>query len=267
MKQLIYPNLNIEYRGGWCLDAVRRCFGIAAKYGSATTDWTSGNKRIELPPKGFSVPVYFALGNEPLGHVAISLPDGKVASATLPGTNRPMFIHPNLQDIVNVYAKNNGGCTYLGWSDEVNDTKVIDGGTMPDQLDRMTVTRAVEGAYIESTGTVPSKEIINQKVDYIMAAGGFNQVLADIFSLKINYMHQMGAIECYFHGREVGGDEYPGGAPAYARDRWFGGTNMQELMVTDMPPYVKAMKNQGGCPADVVEKAAIIDEIVKKYCK
>lgn len=126
--QLRQPDLGITYKGGWCLDAVRRAYGIGAKYGTAMADWNSGNKRHEPPPRGFSVPVYFSLGNEPAGHIAISLPDGKVASSTQAGTHKGLYIHPNLNDLIRIYSVANKGCTYLGWSTEVNDVKVIDTG-------------------------------------------------------------------------------------------------------------------------------------------
>lgn len=125
-KQLRTPNLDITYTGGWCLQAVREAFGVAAKYGTAMEDWQSGNQHVGTPPTGIAVPVYFSLGIEPAGHVAISLPDGRVASSTKNGTHKGLYIHPDLQDLVNIYAKYNQGCTYLGWSTEVNDTPVIE---------------------------------------------------------------------------------------------------------------------------------------------
>lgn len=59
------------------------------------------------------------------------------------------------------------------------------GGTP--MLDELTIRRAVEGAYLESTNALPPKGIIDQKTTYVMENGGFNQVLGDIFSLGVNY--------------------------------------------------------------------------------
>lgn len=124
-QQITNPNLNITYTGGWCLKAVRDAFGIGARYATATDDWNSGNQHKEQPPGGLSVPVYFSLGTEPAGHVAIHLPDGKVASSTLSGTHKPLYIHPNMADMIRIYAKANRSCTYLGWSEEVNNVPVV----------------------------------------------------------------------------------------------------------------------------------------------
>lgn len=131
--QLITPNLGIAYTGGWCLKAVADAFSIPAnspnRYASAIDDWNAekaaGHTHSELPPKGVYVPVYFTLGTVPAGHVAISLPDGRVASSTQEGNHQGLYIHPNLNHLINLYAKYNGSCTYLGWSETVDKLRVV----------------------------------------------------------------------------------------------------------------------------------------------
>lgn len=129
-QQIITPNLTISYTGGWCLQAVQNAFGTAHPYSSAMQDWLSGenghgNHDGELPPAGVYVPVYFSLGDEPRGHIAISMPNGWVASSTLPGVNKGLYIHPSLAALISMYAKYNEGCHYLGWSEGVGNEAVV----------------------------------------------------------------------------------------------------------------------------------------------
>lgn len=127
--QLIDANMNTGYQGGWCLKFVQDAFETDHPYASATDAWYAnyggGNHPGELPPSGKTVPIYFSLGTEPDGHVAISLDDGTVASSTLSGYHSSPFIHASMQDMINTYAKYNGNCEYLGWSEYVGTVKVI----------------------------------------------------------------------------------------------------------------------------------------------
>jgi hypothetical protein len=119
-------NWKIPYTGGWCLKYVREAFGIGPKYPTATSAWQNAQgKHYDLPPTGITVPVYFALGSEPAGHIAIRLDDMKVASSTQSGTHPQGFIHPSIQNMIDMYAKYNKGCTYLGWSEELHGTTIV----------------------------------------------------------------------------------------------------------------------------------------------
>lgn len=137
-RQIKDANWRVRNEGGWCLKFVQDAFSTDHPYPSATAAWSAnygnGNHPGELPPKGITVPVYFSLGNVPEGHVAISLDDGTVASTTRAGVWNEAFVHPSLQDLINVYAKYNGGCTYLGWSEYVGTQRVVEpineGGTV-----------------------------------------------------------------------------------------------------------------------------------------
>lgn len=116
----------VPYTGGWCLNYVERAFGTPLAYPTAISAWqNANNKHTDLPPSGKTVPVYFTLGSEPAGHIAISLDDGKVASSTQSGSHSKGYIHPNLQDMINVYAKYNNGCTYLGWSEDLAGVTIV----------------------------------------------------------------------------------------------------------------------------------------------
>lgn len=122
-------NWRVPCTGGWCLKYVQDAFGTDHPDPDAMNAWNdnygSGN-HVSPPPVGKTVPVYFSLGNVPQGHVAISLDDGKVASSTRAGTFPQGYIHPNLNDLVAVYGKYNGGCQYLGWSEYVGTVHVVE---------------------------------------------------------------------------------------------------------------------------------------------
>jgi len=127
-NQLRDANWKVSYVGGWCLKYVQDAFGTDHPYPSAIDAWNAnygnGNHPNEQPPSK-TVPVYFSLGNVPAGHVAISLDDHTVASSTQAGTHPSGFLHPNLQNLIDIYGKYNGGCTYLGWSEYVGTVHVL----------------------------------------------------------------------------------------------------------------------------------------------
>jgi hypothetical protein len=140
-KQLQDANWKIPYVGGWCEGFVEGSWGQATfptvnkqitygVYPSAMAKWNAnpgnGNHPGELPPAGVTVPVYFSLGSTPLGHVADSLSDGMVASSTQGGFHTQGYIHKNLQNLIDVYAQYNNGCTYLGWSEYVGNIRVVE---------------------------------------------------------------------------------------------------------------------------------------------
>lgn len=128
-RQLRDANWKVPSTGGWCLEYVQDAFKTDHPDPDAMNAWNdnykSGN-HVSLPPVGKTVPVYFSLGNVPQGHVAISLDDGKVASSTRAGTFPQGYIHPNLNDLVAVYGRYNGGCKYLGWSEYVGTVHVVE---------------------------------------------------------------------------------------------------------------------------------------------
>jgi len=152
-KQLVDANMKTPYIGGWCQGFVGMTWGQSrmndqhtetyGMYPSAMAAWNAEpNQHYDLPPVGKTVPVYFSLGTEPAGHVAVSLDDGKIASSTQGGYHTKPFFHPNLQDMINTYAKYNGGCKYLGWGEHVGTLRVIkpegdDMVTTKEQLDRL----------------------------------------------------------------------------------------------------------------------------------
>jgi len=128
MIQLITPNPNIPCKPGWCLQYVRQAFNLPAAYPTATAAWNASTSkhRDRLFPRGVWFAVWFALANEPAGHVALMAPDGSVYSTSDLG-NKPHH-HPDLSDLMNFYERYDMRLTYLGWTEDVAGYPVITSG-------------------------------------------------------------------------------------------------------------------------------------------
>lgn len=138
--QAVLPNFEIPYVGGLCEGYVEGTVGQATLptpkepmtygvYRSATQAWVNlPGKHTSSPPKALRVALYFTLGSNPNGHTAILLEDGRVASSSLPGYHTKPYIYKNLQSMIDDYAKNNNGCTYLGWTEYIGKVQVISKG-------------------------------------------------------------------------------------------------------------------------------------------
>lgn len=125
MYQTITPNPNIPCKPGWCLTYVNEAFGVVKRFGTATAAWngSSTQHRGYDFPSGVWFPIWFSLANEPAGHVALRAPDGSVYSTTdLSTTPRR---HPNLADLMRIYAGADMALTYRGWTEDVEGTPVI----------------------------------------------------------------------------------------------------------------------------------------------
>lgn len=151
--QLITPNYNIPYVGGLCEGFSEGTVGQASlptpqnpmtygvwnnavhpvnpgETGAWDQNYGNGNHPNELPPPGLRVPVFFELGSTPAGHVALMLEDGRVACSAQAGYHSTPYIYPNLDALIEDYAKANGGCTYLGWSEYIGKLKIVGEDTM-----------------------------------------------------------------------------------------------------------------------------------------
>lgn len=127
VTQLITPNPNIPCTPGWCLKYVRQTFGLAGVYPSATAGWAASNTkhRDQNFPSGVWLPLWFFMADEPLGHVVLRAPDGTVYSTTDLST-KPRH-HPNLADLMRIYAGAGLALTYLGWTEDIENVAVVDG--------------------------------------------------------------------------------------------------------------------------------------------
>jgi hypothetical protein len=147
-EQSLNANWHIPYVGGLCEGYVEGAWGqatlptpthlttsgvyanaVSAVNPGETAKWDNNpgnaNHPGELPPAGLTVPIYFSLGSTKAGHTAIALSDGRIATSALPGYHAEGFIYPSLQAMIADYAKYNGGCTYLGWSEQVGNVRVV----------------------------------------------------------------------------------------------------------------------------------------------
>lgn len=95
---------------GLCLQFVRTCYGIPAKYPSAISAWKNAKKRhTSAPPVG--APVFFTIPGNPYGHVAIYLGGGQYrTNYSAKGT----VITAGLDHAVF------RGMTKLGWTSDLN---------------------------------------------------------------------------------------------------------------------------------------------------
>jgi hypothetical protein len=146
MIQTITPNPRIPCKPGWCLAYVNEAYGVPKVHGSATAAWrASGTKHQDddFPP-GCWVPVWFALSNEPNGHVALRAPDGSVYS-TSDNSTTPHH-HPDLAELIGYYAHYGMRLTYLGWTEDVEGTPVIEA----EEDMSLTPEQATQLAYIAS---------------------------------------------------------------------------------------------------------------------
>jgi hypothetical protein len=125
---------DVPYTGGLCLKATQDAFSPPdnfQKQAYAMAAWDmetrSGAAKTSLPPSGVAVPIWFdltALGNDRTtrGHIAISLANGKVASASLGGYHTNLYIHNNISDLMKYYGQ---GIKYLGWSSWLEGVQIV----------------------------------------------------------------------------------------------------------------------------------------------
>lgn len=114
---------------GWCLRFTQTAFRAPVAFPSARAAWDGQKGRhTDLPPKGVAVPIWFdhwgtysgVYAN--WGHVAVSLPDGRILSS-------PMNVKQGGQVFFNSIAELQraigGSPTYLGWSEYMNGKQIV----------------------------------------------------------------------------------------------------------------------------------------------
>jgi hypothetical protein len=182
------------------------------------------------------VPIYFTIGSTPLGHIAISMPDGRVASSTQEGTHQGLYIHPNLNDLIDMYAKYDQGCTYLGWSEGLANTSIVAEQGAAQDMDPIEIVRGIRR--ITAPDNVVSEAVIKADADRITNEGSIDGVLIDNLN-SVPWRNVAGAnlwaIEAYARGRDDIANP-----SQYAQDRFNGGDTFPDLMNRDMPGYVGA---------------------------
>ncbi|MDV6295173.1 hypothetical protein [Rhodococcus aetherivorans] len=136
-KQLRAPNLNVTTASGWCLKYVQDAFGSGWAGTSAWEAWTSrlaykhADRNI---PAGVYVPIWFDGYDQGqrYGHAAI-YKDGRVYSSPYTKVSTHAVLN-SIADVERIY-----GMTYVGWSEDIGGTKVIELGgddmTTPEIID------------------------------------------------------------------------------------------------------------------------------------
>jgi hypothetical protein len=247
------PNLGVTYTGGMCLEAVADAFGTPHVYPSAMADWLSGepagdygsgHNHHEAPPTGVSVPVYFSLGDEPAGHIAISLPDRRVASSTQNGTHKGLYIHPNMADLIRIYAEYHKTCIYLGWSEGTENTAIVtwtpDTSTGGTDMDSKEIAR---GLYRVLIGPVPSDDIIAQKADYMDKAGNIDQVATDLRNINWVGKDQLASTKAQMQA-VIDQETAQYNTAAADRDKAKGQNVVDAKTIADQIQQIQALKDQ-----------------------
>lgn len=109
-----------------CLQFVRTCYGVAAKYPNAKDGWSNAKKRTSTSdansiPAG--VPVWFRTSTSNW-HVALSAGNGYCYSTDVGGSGKVGYIG------INALCKA-WGISLLGWSADINDVTVFTGPIVP----------------------------------------------------------------------------------------------------------------------------------------
>lgn len=137
-KQLITPNPNVPCQGGMCLKYVHEAFGqYQPVYPEAILSWNASTTKHEdmAFPDGLWIPLWFSIDTVPAGHVVLRDPDGSIYSTS--DYTAYAHHHPSLDDLIQYYAKYGFNLTYLGWTEDVEGTAVVDltGGNRVATLD------------------------------------------------------------------------------------------------------------------------------------
>lgn len=136
--QIKQPNLNISEKAGLCLQYTENSFGVPNLYDNAWQAWRATQyKHLDRNfPENVSVPVWFDWSSNVLwddgivrygryGHVAYRTPDGKIHSSPGQGFGSKTF--NDVDELIWYFV---GGMTYVGWSEDIADVKVIEGEDM-----------------------------------------------------------------------------------------------------------------------------------------
>lgn len=119
---------------GWCLAYVQNAFNAGW---SGSTAWDAWSNRLSYRhgdrniPSGVYVPIWFD-GYGGLGHVAI-YKDGKIWSTPLKASST-FVTYNSIDDLVAAYSRIGIKLTYVGWSEDLGGTKLIEGEDMTELI-------------------------------------------------------------------------------------------------------------------------------------
>lgn len=140
-KQITPALLGTEDGLGWCLRFTQSAFGAPVAHPSARSAWDhqQGRHVGESPPKGVAVPIWldhwgtYSKKYANWGHVAVSLPDGRVFTSPLLGSQlnrwdsvKGELVGSAIYPSIAAMQKDIGGSPkYLGWSEYMNGKKIV----------------------------------------------------------------------------------------------------------------------------------------------
>lgn len=133
MRQLITPNPIIPCDPGWCLKYVHEAYGLKTA-GYPTAIEAYGHVKFLHKDRNFPelwVPIWFTISTDPRGHVALLAPNNSVYSCSSATLHTPIH-YASIDAMITDYAKVDEALGYLGWSEDIDDVKVI-GETMIDR--------------------------------------------------------------------------------------------------------------------------------------
>ena len=148
MEQLRQPNYLINTPAGLCLQHARSIYSIDRLYDPAWQAWQKVKYRHE--DRNFpdaSVPVWFdwwgdlhkGAGRQQYGHVAVRDKSGIIWSSPLSGTGRAWF--KSVDDLVKAFGN---GMKYVGWSEDINNVRVVQPKEEDMKADNYTVQALAE---------------------------------------------------------------------------------------------------------------------------
>lgn len=167
-KQLITPNPNISCTPGMCLVYVRETFGIGPKYPTAFEGWNASTFKHtdQAFPDSAWVPLWFSLVDNPGGHVVLRQPDGSVWSASSPTETQPVH-HASIEDLQSYYG---GRLTYLGWTEDIEDIKIVQITGPIQKPAQIIMTQAVVHTKVDATQKNARRILLRRVTDPIYAA-------------------------------------------------------------------------------------------------
>jgi len=176
-NQLIQPNLSVVGQSDLCLAYVTTIFNVPEKYNTATDAWNAAQyKHVGDPPTNVSVPVWFSWTGTingitaNYGHVACSVNGTKFYSVSAIGDQ----IFNSIQELMNFIG---GGIEYLGWSEDINNDRVVEENNMEQPPNSGDVINAKRF----STG-VPTYQSPPAEVASYQTATGWHDLLYDTIS-------------------------------------------------------------------------------------
>ena len=164
MKQLISPNPNQTGKSLWCLKFAGDVFSLQNRpYDYATQAWnaTKYKHQTDVMPD-VAVPVWFTWTGtidkvkQNWGDVAVWVPGVGVIGSPLKGKT-------GQHRCANVYERAKaigGGAQYLGWSEDLNDIRLVKpGGDMSDKE----IDTAIARMHINAFGSAPSDAVFEDR--------------------------------------------------------------------------------------------------------